>query len=206
MTIAGTARTAMEVGVHFLVHKCVLKAVLALAVFTVVANFAKAEPAEILIIRHGEKARDSHLSPRGYERAKALVALFTANERFQQFGTPVAIFAAHPNHADGSVRSIETVTPLANKLNLYINEDYARDDIQPLIEKIVLTHDFDGKMVLISWPHDAIPAIAAALGARAPRKWPSSVFDRVWKIDLTSSGAAQFVDLPQNVLPGDSTN
>ena len=58
---------------------------------------------------------------------------------------------------------------------------------------------------LISWRHSVLPELARTLKAtKAPTKWGDDVYDRVWKITYDAAGNAEFVDLPQRLMPGDS--
>src|SRR5665213_1161111 len=80
---------------------------------------ASATPAQIVIIRHGEKPKSGpDLDARGYQRAHALVGFFEKNPAMLRFGRPVAIYAmapktqVDPSDDEGSLRAIETVQPL----------------------------------------------------------------------------------------------
>ena len=54
-----------------------------------------ATPAQVLLIRHGEKlTTGADLSPDGQKRAKLLVEYFKTNPDVTKFGKPVAIYAA----------------------------------------------------------------------------------------------------------------
>ncbi len=170
-------------------------------------SFGFATPAQVIIIRHGEKIDDvnPNLSPRGKLRAKALVGFFSTNSDVLSFGPLVAIFATEPK-AGGSLRSIQTVTPLAEKLGLAINHDFTKADTLSLVRSIMQNSTYQGRSVLISWVHDSIPNIAKTFGATsAPMTWDSKVFDRVWILRFSDNKVA-FKDIPQHLLPGDSPN
>lgn len=193
-------------------------------------------PAQVLIIRHGEKVGDpnkdddggNNLSIWGSARATALPSLFVPGESqlacefdfdppsfagsYEQiplkgtrprFPTPQSIIAtARSKH---SQRPIETVTPLAIALKLHINDRFADKDadIKEMTEAILNNYSFAGEIVLISWHHGKIPAIAKALGIAKPPKWDGKIFDRVWQITF-AKGKATLADLPQQLLYGDS--
>lgn len=163
-----------------------------------------AQPSQVLIIRHAEKPandKDPHLSARGQERARALVGFFTTDPTVTQFGFPVAIYAGAPKHSDGSLRSIETVTPLANSLAMEINARFKSDEVSGLVDEILNDRQYEGKSVLVAWSHDEIPKMAFLFGAQsAPTRWSGKVFDRVWKITFTQKQSPKFEDLPQNIL------
>jgi hypothetical protein len=167
---------------------------------------AWATPAQVLIIRHGEKpAQGNDLSAKGEKRAQALVGYFETNPEVTQYGTPVAIYAMAPDDSqDPSRRPIETVTPLANSLGLKINTPYARDEVKDLANSILSNSDYDGKMVLICWEHNMIPKLAHKLGVEPkPADWPDAVFDQVWEIDYNGDQVSDFRQYSEHVLPGD---
>ena len=164
-------------------------------------------PAQILIIRHGEKPGDPgvdskddrpDLSTKGYERAAAL-----AFELPAAFGKIDHLFATHKS--TNSNRPRETITPLAAALNLKINHDYANGDFEKIAEHILRHPKYSGERVLICSHHSTIPQLAAALHvANPPSPWPDEVFDRVWIIDYDAGGSAVLRDVPQQLLYGDS--
>jgi hypothetical protein len=175
-------------------------------------------PATVLIIRHAEKTGDKddvHLSKQGQERAAVLDQLFVkSQERPDPFPTPDFIFAAS-EHKD-SKRPVETVTPLAKKLKLTIDDRF--DNKLPAKDKpkkpgMVELRDelfgtppkYAGKTVLIAWRHSTLPALATTLKAeKVPEKWDDDVFDRVWQISYDAEGRATFRDRPQRLLPKDA--
>ena len=174
------------------------------AALAVASSGAAAErhglPKQVLIIRHAEKTglkTDVHLNQRGYERAAALVRLFPAT-----FETPDVLFAAH--RTAYSNRPVETVTPLANALNLKIDDRFGEDQYRALAKALHSGAVYRGKTVLVCWHHGRIPALAAALGVKSPpSSWPDGQFDRAWKIQY-ANGTVTFADLPQHLLAGDS--
>lgn len=65
-------------------------------------------------------------------------------------------------------------------------------------------------MVLVSWAHGEIPAIAQGLplsrktAATVPAEWPDARFDLVWVFDLDpASREYRFSQQPQLLLSGD---
>ena len=125
-----------------------------------------AAPAQVIIIRHGEKpAQGSGLNARGFQRARALVKFFQSAPEVTRYGTPAAIYAMAPKDAAGSVRAIQTVTPLADSLKLTINKGYTRDQVDGLVKAVMEAPEYEGKMVLVCWEHKVIVRIAAALAA-----------------------------------------
>jgi broad specificity phosphatase PhoE len=152
-------------------------------------------PATILIIRHGEKlpSGDPDLSPQGYARAQLLLKAFVPLGVRPDLPTPQYIFAAAPSHH--SNRSALTVIPLSEALHLAINQEFKDRDYADLAAEL-LSGEYSGKVVLISWHHGMIPNLATALGATPPyNPWPEDQFDRIWRIDYTN-GNATLQDLP----------
>lgn len=182
-------------------------------------------PAMIAIIRHGEKEvkTDSdgkpvynkgklvytqYLSTKGWERAHALVPFFTMQEIYKEFGAPAAIFASKPSKTE-SVRPYDTALPLAESLNMKVQDPFHGDKNGPekLADFIMKSRELDGKFVIISYPHGKIPLLAKSLGiSQAPKKWPSeTVFDRVWLTKFDKNGkVVSFENRPQKLLFGDS--
>jgi phosphohistidine phosphatase SixA len=172
------------------------------------AEEAKTYPARVLLIRHGEKppaeSESVALNDRGKERAEALRKLFKkTDKRPDPFPMPDFIFATKDSKK--SHRPRETVTPLAKKLDLKINDSYGNDDFAKLAKELFSDPKYAGKTVLICWHHGTMPELAAKLKATgAPKHLKDTVFDRVWQIDYSSKGKTTFHDLPQRLLAGDS--
>jgi len=180
-----------------------------LAAFAQAADVSTKAPAVVYIIRHAEKPagndKDPNLTPIGYKRADALPSLFLVPQGSSQpprLLHPDVIFAT--DTSKHSNRPIETITPTARALHEPINHDYASDDAVPLAKE-VLGGRYAGKVVLICWHHGEIPHVAQALGVTdAPTKWNDAVFDQIWKIQWVD-GKAQLTTMPEELLPGDST-
>ena len=166
-----------------------------------------AAPAQIIFLRHAEKPDvGPELTERGRERAKALVRLFTQDPRALEHGPAVAIFAMKPTGKNGSVRAIETMAATARALGVKLNAHHARDDVAPLVSAIMTAPAFEGKTVIVCWEHGVIPEMLTALGWQdGPQKWPGDAYDRLWVLDFAQGKPSRFRDLPQNLLPGDST-
>jgi len=177
----------------------------------------------ILIIRHGEKTGDKadvHLSKQGKERAEVLYQLFeTSAKRAKSFPRPDFIFAAR--NSKSSQRPVETVTVLAKKLGVPINEEYQsksettdKKAMSDLARELRGQAKYAGKTVLVSWRHGVLPELAREFLVGAPnrdkvepaipKKWGDNVYDRVWEIRYDGQGNVSFVDRPQALMPGDS--
>ena len=96
------------------------------------------------------------------------------------------------------------MAPLAKRLGLKVNQEYANGDSDKLAHALLRDPRYAGKTVLICWHHGKMPELAAKLGAKAPKHFKETVFDRVWRIDYDRAGKARFRDLPQQLLAGDS--
>lgn len=168
-----------------------------------------AQPAQILIIRHGEKPPEKSavdLSLKGRERAMALVPYLTSSPELLRHGLPVALFATKIAPDDPSHRPQETITPLSKHLNLPIQADFIDKEYARLAQHILANPSYRGKTVLICWNHTYIPQLTAALGVRPqPPRWPGAVFDRVFIITL-KGGQVTLINLPQKLLYGDTPN
>jgi len=176
------------------------------------AGTAYAEPAQVILIRHAEKpATGPELNAQGFKRAEALVKFFRNNPAVTAYGTPVAIYAAAPKHEDSSVRSIQTVTPLAKALGLGVDTSFTRGQTNKIVRAIMEDPAYDGRLVLICWQHTNLVEIAQNLAAynnsprlEVPLVWPDETFDRAWILNLKNGKVVSFKDLPQRLLPGDS--
>ena len=164
--------------------KCHVRSWIAIVVVTSVCGLAQAEPSDMLIIRHAEKPDDDsiHLSPRGQRRAEALPRLFMKSAyRPDPFPKPDFIFATKKsNHSN---RPVETVTPLAQVLNLDIHARFEDDEVKELATELLTNPRYAGKIVLVCWHHGKIPKLARKLNAEnVPDNWCDDVFDKVWVI------------------------
>lgn len=171
-----------------------------------------AAPAQVILIRHAEKPEyGNQLSERGFQRAEALVRFFRDEAAVTRYGAPAAIYAAAPKHEDSSIRSIQTVQPLAGALGQEPIVKFTRGQARKLAADIMENPAYDGRMVLVCWQHGNLPDIVLALAeysgaaqAALPGEWPDGVYDRVWIVDLDGGAITAFSDIPQHLLPGDS--
>lgn len=165
----------------------------------------EAIPAQVLIIRHGEKPPEGiHLNVRGWERAYALVPFFQGREDLLVYGNPFAIYAMGQNREDTSVRPIETVRLLAETLKVPFITSYKHYQYPEMVQEILSRPEYEGKSILISWEHNSINDIAKALGVKEDlKKWKGDIYDRVYKLTF-KHGVVKFENLPQRLLFGDS--
>ncbi len=160
------------------------------------------------VTREGERSKES-LEIRGWQRAGALANLLAPpNGRLQHpsLAQPQFLYASKPLRRKGSKRPIETITPLAEKLEIRLNSNFARNDYEDMLEEVFLREG----VVLICWQREYIPEIASyIIGDKkiAPQNWPEDCFDIVWVFDLDRSlNRYKFRQVPQKLLAGDSVS
>jgi hypothetical protein len=207
---------------------------------------------KIMVIRHGEKpgsyngiqyagvnnlgtvAGDNgtkHLVTFGWERAGALVTLFTApwGPKTPVLATPQFLFASDPIAKDGddtsdegpSQRPHETLAALATKLKLKIDTSYGKGHYAKMVTAALAC---DGP-VLVAWQHQDI-ALATKTGGpgisreilsqtattgtfNVPISWPSGSagarYDLVFVFDRPSGSGpiTGFTLFAQQLLAGD---
>lgn len=176
---------------------------------------------KVMLIRHAEKPvgqingidesgnqDPNSLIPQGWQRAGALVPLFSSS--FGPLPTPTHLFA--PNvFGSGSKRPFETITPLAARLGITMNAtpggvapgQYAPGDYALMVPDALACPG----VVVIAWEHEFIPSIANIIlgnNTTVPQTWPSARFDVVWIFDFNSAtNAYTFNQLPELLLQGD---
>jgi hypothetical protein len=159
-------------------------------------------PAQVVIIRHGEKIRHGPpgLSPKGCQRANQLPGFFKPYEKHI-----VAIYAQQPKGPGGSVRALETIAPMADILHLPINNRYKKQKSKALAREILSAPAYDGGVVVVSWEHRAIIKLTAALGVKLPKRlqsWPSSLYDQAWIVSFEHDKPSLKI-VAEHVLPTD---
>jgi phosphohistidine phosphatase SixA len=158
----------------------------------IIAGFA--QPARIILIRHAEKpANDDepHLSEAGRERARRLID-WVKQDPLWGTNQPAALYAAQPKKWNSSVRSQETLEPLARHLRLEIQTPYIATDYRWLANSLLKDRRLTNQTVLVCWVNDYLPALAGALGVKpAPPDWKSKDFNSVYVIHYTN-GVASF--------------
>jgi broad specificity phosphatase PhoE len=180
-----------------------------------------AMPSVVMLIRHAEKplgvgpphgvtidgAPDlESLTPRGWQRAGALVGLFVpdpADGRDPTFPTPTHLFASQIGGGSSSHRPRETLLALGERLGLAVDSRFPKEQVDELIRAV---HAIDGP-VLIAWEHQLIPSIANLLAqdkSKVPQIWPDDRYDLVWVFESGSQGGeVEFREVPQTLLAGD---
>jgi len=177
-------------------------------------------PTSISLIRHAEKQIGdalpqgvsidgtpdaASLTPRGWQRAGALIGLFVARPDgpAPRFPTPAHLFASEVGPHSQSRRPLETIEPIAARLGLAISEPYLQDQLDELAQAILAC---DGD-VLVSWEHKRIPLIARRIVAdpsTVPAVWPDDRYDVVWVLEPEAPGGGfRLTQFPQLLLAGD---
>ncbi len=177
-----------------------------LLIATVLSCHLFSLPAEVIIIRHGEKPRKGeYLDLRGLERSGALVFFFQNDPTVLRSGLPVAIFAANPVPHNLSHREIQTVTPLAKQLGLQILTPFSRPEVNELANLVLKDSRYDGKMVLICWEHGIMDKLTEAFGVAGPvTPYPGTRFDLVYHITFADPKKPTFCVTLQNLMQDDS--
>jgi hypothetical protein len=183
-----------------------LRSSLALISILAAANVASAQPAQVIIIRHAEKPEEGNeLNLRGRERAGALASYFQSSPDVTEFKTPVAIYAQLPKDTTSSIRSAQTVQPLADALHESLHRTFTKTQHPQMVEEIMHKPEYAGHTVLICWEHKVIPEMAREFGVTdAPTKWAGEVYDRAWVITFHNGSKPTFKNVPQRLMFGDS--
>jgi hypothetical protein len=191
-------------------------------------------PAQIYVIRHGEKPADPppakpaqppsppfgvdvdgnqnihSLLPRGWQRSGALAVLFDPAVVALQAGlrTPTALYS--PSYADPDKtqnhRTYQTIEGLSDRLGVPIQSPVPEGQ-EPALAAAVLASGAD--VVLICWEHQHIPTLAQAIpnldATTIPSAWPGDRFDVIWTFTLDpATGRYVFGQVPQQLLLGDT--
>jgi len=175
----------------------------------------------VMLIRHAEKpvgggppfgvtddgvVDPESLTPRGWQRAGALVRWFGGQVEASAAGLPLPthLFASQIAPQSSSRRPQQTLQPLAQSLSLPIDTSVPKADIGRLATAILAVEG----VVLVAWEHHLIPSLAATLTGQpslTPVVWPDDRFDVAWVFERgTDSDAFRFRPVLQRVLAGDS--
>lgn len=142
----------------------------------------------LVFIRHGEKPdnESGQLTCKGLNRSLALPDVL-----INQFGKPDALFAAAPKQSKlgHSLRSLQTLSPLAIKMSLPIHLNYHAKEIKKLREDL-LNQQYENSVIFIAWEHDNLVKIARDIMKKEggdPKlipKWKSSDFDSIYILKI----------------------
>jgi broad specificity phosphatase PhoE len=178
-------------------------------------------PSVVMLLRHAEKPlgggpphgvtidgiQDAEsLTPRGWQRAGALVALFAPGAidgRSPRLSAPTHLFASQVGPQSSSQRPRETLLPLAERLGLSVDSRFRKEEIDQLVQAV---RAIDG-IVLVAWEHHLIPSIGNMLlgdTSSAPQIWPDDRYDVVWVIEYAGPNSrGGFREVPEMLLAGD---
>ncbi|AMQ87065.1 hypothetical protein [Pseudomonas glycinae] len=203
----------MALKVRMLMRRLLAAAVIAVAVLGLIYADHPAQSglrnATVLIIRHAEKPTEgSVLNARGEERARAYADYFNPLKLDGQTLIPERLIAA--GDSPESSRSRLTLTPLAERLNLSIEQPYINGEVHELVK--LLRKSNQAPTVLIAWHHGHINKLLKAFGGDATAlmgqgKWPDDVFD--WLIVLRFDDEGRLIPsrslkVQEHLLPGDT--
>ncbi|MGN8139643.1 flagellar basal body-associated protein FliL [Pseudomonas sp. 22105] len=203
----------MALKVRMLMRRLLAAAVITVAVLGLIYADHPAQSglrnATVLIIRHAEKPTEgSVLNARGEERARAYADYFNPLKLDGQTLIPERLIAA--GDSPESSRSRLTLTPLAERLNLSIEQPYINGEVHELVK--LLRKSNQAPTVLIAWHHGHINKLLKAFGGDATalmgqRKWPDDVFD--WLIVLRFDDEGRLIPsrslkVQEHLLPGDT--
>lgn len=178
-------------------------------------------PEVIMFIRHGEKPgengpphginhngeHDPHsLSVRGWTRAGALAGLLARGPSTLHpvIVSPQRIIATKSTHDYMSKREVDTVTPLAHRLGISIDESFDHDHVQALTDSILGSEH----ATLVAWHHGSMPDVLAKFSisnaSDIPKHWPDDHFDLIWVLSRRPGETKyQWMSVNQGLLEGD---
>ena len=178
-------------------------------------------PSVVMLLRHAEKplgdgppygvtvdgAPDPEsLTPRGWQRAGALVGLFVpdpSGAHSARLPTPTHLFASQVGPHSSSERPGETLLPLGERLGQAVDARFRKEELTRLVQAV---EAIDG-IVLIAWEHHLIPSLATMLTGDlpgVPELWPDDRYDVVWVVENTgTAGGRRFREVPEMLLAGD---
>ncbi|RIJ08099.1 flagellar basal body-associated protein FliL [Pseudomonas sp. 91RF] len=205
----------MALKVRMLMRRLLAAAVIAAAVLGLIYADHPAQSglrnATVLIIRHAEKPTEgSVLNARGEERARAYADYFNPLKLDGQTLTPERLIAAGDTHE--SSRSRLTLTPLAERLNLSIEQPYINGDVHELVK--LLRKSNQAPVILIAWHQGRINKLISAFGGDSTalmgqKKWPDEVYD--WMLVLRFDDKGRIIQADsrkvlEHLLPGDAVD
>jgi hypothetical protein len=169
------------------------------------AEVASADPARIIILRHGEKTKGGELCAVGALRAQALKAQYLGRNApgnatiYGPGGKPDAFFAI-------TAHTQETATPSAQSWGQQIvafsvpehdqNEEADLDTQTQQAAATLQSSAYDGKTVVIVWEHKRIAnknldetwrklLKLGEIDSEVPKKWEGDNYDYFWLVDYS---------------------
>jgi len=159
-----------------------------------------AQHSTIYIIRHGEKKWAlGCLSAKGQQRANRLASVFNSipSPNHALFNTPDHIFANYYDDPIDCERCIQTVTPIAKKLNITVNSTYGfptklgGNQLAAQTWRTLITSNNKKKTtILVAWEHVNIKPLTEALGVQSSLlpTWSGSDYDTVYVLLFNNTG------------------
>jgi broad specificity phosphatase PhoE len=137
---------------------------------------------EYIVVRHAEKgtddARDPSLSEVGKARARALATVLA--------DTPL-----HAAYATAYQRTQQTAQPTASSHGLSVMTYDAKLPATTFVAQLRATHTKGA--VLVVGHSNTVPEIVTALSGHAVEPMPETMFDRLYRITIDSTGTATLV-------------
>ena len=167
----------------------------------------------VLIVRHAEKPDQDDgpnsrgLTPRGEQRAEAYANYFDPLRIDGQTLQPQRLIAT--SDSKNSERPRLTLTPLAARLQLPLEQPFADKQVDKLVDS--LRRQNQAAVVLIAWHHGELGNLIDAFGGDLKTlvgkdKWPGDVYN--WLIVLRFDDRGQLIPstshlVQEHLLPGD---
>jgi len=156
----------------------------------------------IYIVRHGEKKSRLHLidclDQRGIQRSYHLLKVF--NDK--TLPKPEYIFANHFFDQIDCQRCIQLGIPLADKLNIKINDDYGTvfwiGSDHKIVNKIQEIIAKKHTNILIIWEHVNVIILCKLLGVQYTPHWPDHDYDTIYEIKIFDNKNVTFKILKQH--------
>lgn len=167
-------------------------------------------PAQVIVVRHAEKDPVTrNLTQQGRERAAALAYYLTQTDYLLNFGPPFAIFASRSIPVSDRLlpRTIETMMPTANFLQLPIHIPFNGYQVNEIADLVLENKKYDGKNILICWNHSSIHDLLNAFGYQAPfsctginHKYPDCRFDLTFVLTFPAPPALPSQPYPYAIV------
>ncbi|MBT0333402.1 histidine phosphatase family protein [Morganella morganii subsp. morganii] len=155
----------------------------------------------LVFLRHGEKPdNDSgQLTGKGLNRALALADLLIA-----RYGKADALYAAAPKQSKlgNSLRSLQTITPVAVRLSLPVHLEFHAKETKALRDAL-LDKAHHGHTVFVVWEHDNLIKVVRDILKQTGGDysdmpaWPRDDFDSLWILTITRSQTETTVTFSQ---------
>ena len=163
----------------------------------------------VLIVRHAEKPDEgSGLSARGEQRAQAYASYF-APLRLDGDQTLLPQRLIATSDSKSSARPRLTLTPLAERLQVPLEQPYADEQVDKLVKS--LRKENQAAVVLIAWHHGHIADLIDSFGGDTQsllgsNKWPGDVYNWLIVLHFDEHGrliASASQRVQEHLLPGD---